>query len=45
MSYRYELATGPAIVLSLGVVYIVSVLVAPRGLRWGSRAPARHLRA
>jgi zinc/manganese transport system permease protein len=45
LSYRYELATGPAIVLSLGVVYIVSVLVAPRGLRWGSRAPARHLRA
>ncbi len=45
MSYRYELATGPAIVLSLGVVYIVSVLVAPRGLRWASRAPARHLRA
>jgi len=45
MSYRYELATGPAIVLSLGVIYIVSVLVAPRGLRWASRAPARHLRA
>jgi zinc/manganese transport system permease protein len=45
LSYRYELATGPAIVLSLGVVYIVSVLVAPRGLRWASRAPARHLRA
>jgi zinc/manganese transport system permease protein len=45
MSYRYELATGPAIVLSLGLVYIVSVLVAPRGLRWASRAPARHLRA
>jgi len=45
MSYRYELATGPAIVLSLGVVYIGSVLVAPRGLRWASRAPARHLRA
>jgi zinc/manganese transport system permease protein len=45
MSYRYELATGPAIVLSLGVVYIVSVLAAPRGLRWASRAPARHLRA
>jgi zinc/manganese transport system permease protein len=45
MSYRYELATGPAIVLSLGVVYILSVLVAPRGLGWASRAPARHLRA
>jgi zinc/manganese transport system permease protein len=45
MSYRYELATGPAIVLSLGVIYVVSVLVAPRGLRWASRAPARHLRA
>ena len=45
LSYRYELATGPAIVLSLGVVYIISVLVAPRGLRWASRAPARHLRA
>jgi len=45
LSYRYELATGPAIVLSLGLVYVVSVLVAPRGLRWGSRAPARHLRA
>ncbi len=45
LSYRHELPTGPAIVLSLGVVYIVSVLVAPRGLRWGARPPARHLRA
>jgi len=45
LSYRYELPTGPAIVLSLGVVYIVSVLLAPRGLRSASRPPARHLRA
>ncbi len=45
LSYRHELPTGPAIVLCLGVVYIVSVLVAPRGLRWGARPSARHLRA
>lgn len=45
LSYRFELATGPAIVLSLGVIYMLSVLVAPRGLRWATRPPARHLRA
>jgi zinc/manganese transport system permease protein len=46
LSFVYELATGPAIVLSLGVVYLVSVAVAPRGLRSASsRPPARHLRA
>jgi zinc/manganese transport system permease protein len=45
LSYRYELATGPAIVLSLGLIYILSVLLAPRGLRWAARPPARHLRA
>jgi zinc/manganese transport system permease protein len=45
LSYRHELPTGPAIVLSLGVVYIVSVLLAPRGLRSATRPPARHLRA
>jgi zinc/manganese transport system permease protein len=45
LSYHRELPTGPAIVLSLGVIYIVSVLLAPRGLRSASRPPARHLRA
>lgn len=45
LSYHHELPTGPAIVLSLGLVYIVSVLLAPRGLRSASRPPARHLRA
>jgi zinc/manganese transport system permease protein len=45
LSYRFELATGPAIVLSLGLLYVGSVLLAPRGLRSASRPPARHLRA
>jgi zinc/manganese transport system permease protein len=45
LSYHHELPTGPAIVLSLGMIYIVSVLLAPRGLRSASRPPARHLRA
>lgn len=46
LSYEHELATGPAIVLSLGMVYLFSVAVAPRGLRSAaSRPPARHLRA
>ncbi len=46
LSYAYELATGPAIVLCLGLVYLLSVAVAPRGLRSASsRPPARHLRA
>jgi zinc/manganese transport system permease protein len=46
LSYAHELATGPAIVLSLGVIYLASVAVAPRGLRSAaSRPPARHLRA
>jgi zinc/manganese transport system permease protein len=45
LSFRYELATGPAIVLCLGLVYIASVLLAPRGLRQTAQRPARHLRA
>lgn len=45
LSYQHELPTGPAIVMCLGLVYIVSVLLAPRGLRSASRPPARHLRA
>jgi zinc/manganese transport system permease protein len=45
LSYRFELATGPAIVVCLGGLYIASVLLAPRGLRWAARPVARHLRA
>jgi len=45
LSFHFELATGPAIVLCLGGLYGASVLLAPRGLRAAAQRPARHLRA
>jgi zinc/manganese transport system permease protein len=45
LSYAFELSTGPAIVLCLGLLYLGSVLVAPRGALMPSRRPAKHLSA
>ena len=45
LSYAFELSSGPAIVLCLGVLYLGSVLVAPRGALMPSRRPAKHLSA
>lgn len=43
VSYRFELSSGPAIVLCLGALYLGSVLLAPRGAVRPARVPARHL--
>lgn len=43
VSYHFELSSGPAIVLCLGVLYLGSVLLAPRGAVRPARVPARHL--
>lgn len=45
LSWAFELPSGPAIVLCLGGVYLVSVLAAPRGAVRPARVPARHLSA
>lgn len=42
LSYHYGLPSGPAIILSAGAIYLVSILLGPRGgiVAW---RPARHL--
>lgn len=45
LSYRFELSSGPAIVLCLGTLYLGSVLLAPRGALMPARRPAKHLSA
>lgn len=45
LSYAFELSSGPAIVLCLGVLYLGSVLLAPRGALMPTRRPAKHLSA
>jgi zinc/manganese transport system permease protein len=45
LSYRFELPTGPGIVLALGAVYALSVLAGPQGAVRTRRVPARHLKA
>ena len=45
VSYHYSLASGPAIILSAGVVYVVSLIVGPiSGLVWRI-LPPRHRQA
>ena len=41
MSYHASLPSGPAIILSAGVVYLASILLGPRGVL---RARVRHHR-
>jgi zinc/manganese transport system permease protein len=43
LSVQYELGSGPAIVLCLGLLYLVSLLVAPLGAVRSARVPTRHL--
>lgn len=45
VSYHADWPTGPAIVLSLGVLYTASLLAAPRGLLRHRRVASTHLRA
>lgn len=45
LSYHFEWPSGPAIVLTLGGVYLLSVFVGPRGAVRSRRVPAHHLKA
>jgi zinc/manganese transport system permease protein len=42
VSYHWSLASGPAIILTSGVMYIASILVSPRGLLATRRRPHAH---
>ncbi len=42
LSYHLEVASGPAIVLLAGAVYIASLLFGRRGLVFAARQPSRH---
>lgn len=44
-SYHLNLPSGPAIVLTCGIAYLVSVAVGPRDSLWRRFLPARHLEA
>ncbi len=41
-SYHLNIASGPAIILAAGVIYVLSLAVAPRGLRASRVAAHRH---
>jgi zinc/manganese transport system permease protein len=45
LSYRFETPTGPSIVLTLGALYLGSVLAGPLGAVRTQRVPAHHLKA
>jgi len=45
VSYHLNLPSGPAIVLTCGVGYLVSILAGPRDSLWRRWMPARHLEA
>jgi zinc/manganese transport system permease protein len=42
VSYHWSLASGPAIILTAGLMYVVSIAVAPRGLLATQRRPHSH---
>jgi zinc/manganese transport system permease protein len=42
VSYHWSLASGPAIILTAGVIYIVSLAFAPRGILIGRLKPQPH---
>lgn len=43
LSYRFDLPSGPAIVLTAGMLYLASLLIGPRGGLITNRAHRRHL--
>jgi len=45
LSYHLNLPSGPAIVLTCGAAYLLSVAVGPRESLWRRFVPARHLEA
>ena len=45
MSFHFELASGPAIVLMAGVAYVASILTAPRDSVLKRHFPGRHFEA
>ena len=42
ISYHYEWPTGPTIVLTLGLMYCLSLLLAPTGVLRRKNRPRRH---
>jgi zinc/manganese transport system permease protein len=45
LSYHYSLPSGPAIILTSGIIYVVSMLCGPVGSVIAVRLPRRHLEA
>lgn len=45
LSYHYSLPSGPAIILTTGVIYVASMLCGPVGSVIAVRLPRRHLEA
>jgi zinc/manganese transport system permease protein len=45
LSYHANLPSGPAIVLTCGVAYLISILVGPRGSLLRQLVPRKHLKA
>jgi len=45
LSYYANVPSGPAIILTCGVAYLISILVGPRGSLLRQLAPRKHLRA
>ncbi|MBG1232599.1 metal ABC transporter permease [Aestuariivirga litoralis] len=44
-SYHFNLATGPSVILVAGLIYIASLLFAPKGVLAGQAKPHHHKRA
>lgn len=44
-SYHWSLASGPAIILTAGIFYAASLILAPRGILMSRLKPKRHLTA
>jgi zinc/manganese transport system permease protein len=42
ISYHWSLASGPAIILTAGAIYVASLIVAPRGVIVNRLKPQRH---
>ena len=45
LSYYANVPSGPAIILTCGVAYLISILIGPRGSLLRQLAPRKHLRA
>ncbi len=45
LSFHYSVPSGPAIILTAGLVYVISMLSGPVGSILAGRTPPRHLEA